>query len=378
MTAESSDGRRPGGVNLIGWPQAGIGIGEDIRAASRAFYAAGIGFTIRDFGQNLPIQQSDLSVRENISFDMHYLTNICFMPPGAHYQLTLETDPDIWRQRYNIGSWPWELPRWPHKLSAVLDVVNEVWAPTNYVMEAFQAAQSKTRLTLVPLVVELPADRPCIRAEMGIDPGQFMFLFVYDALSSHARKNPLAVIGAFKQAFAKRDNAVRLVVKSMNTDRAPTQWSDVVLAAATDSRITLISENYARSRIIALLNSADAFISLHRSEGFGRLIAESMLLGKPVIVSNFSGNLDYTTTENALLTQGRLRPVEAHEYDHTAGQWWFEPDTEDAANNMRRCRDDATLRQRLGEAGRSTIVARYSKEVVGRQFREILASRGLL
>ena len=43
----------------------------------------------------------------------------------------------------------------------------------------------------------------------------------------------------------------------------------------------------------ALTACADIVLSLHRGEGFGLVMAEAMLLGKPVVATGWSGNTDY-------------------------------------------------------------------------------------
>ena len=45
--------------------------------------------------------------------------------------------------------------------------------------------------------------------------------------------------------------------------------------------------------MLSLMASVDCFVSLHRSEGFGLGMAQSMYLGKPVIATGYSGNMDF-------------------------------------------------------------------------------------
>ncbi len=50
--------------------------------------------------------------------------------------------------------------------------------------------------------------------------------------------------------------------------------------------------------LIRLVNSIDCFVSLHKAEGWGLGIAEALSLGKKVIVTSYSGNLDFCTGLN--------------------------------------------------------------------------------
>jgi glycosyltransferase involved in cell wall biosynthesis len=128
----------------------------------------------------------------------------------------------------------------------------------------------------------------------------------------------------------------------------------------------------ARPRAIALLALSDCFLSLHRSEGFGRGPAEAMLLGKPVIATDYSGTRDFATPETALLVDYRLVPVGAEEYPGAEGQVWAEVDLDHAASAMRRLVADPSLARRLGQAGRERIGRSYDPPAVGARYVERL------
>ena len=90
-----------------------------------------------------------------------------------------------------------------------------------------------------------------------------------------------------------------------------------------------------RPELLALMNKADCYISLHRSEGFGLTIAEAMALGKPVITTAYSGNLDFTHVNNSFLVKYKMLK---HEVDLSVlpkNNYWSEPDTDHAAELMK-------------------------------------------
>ena len=45
--------------------------------------------------------------------------------------------------------------------------------------------------------------------------------------------------------------------------------------------------------------ACDAYVSLHRSEGTGLTITDAMALGKPVIATSWSGNMDFMDVSNS-------------------------------------------------------------------------------
>jgi hypothetical protein len=90
-----------------------------------------------------------------------------------------------------------------------------------------------------------------------------------------------------------------------------------------------------RPEILALFNACDCFVSLHRAEGFGRCLAEALLLGKQVVATGFSGNLDYCQEPRVAIVRHKLVPLREGDYMWGNGQSWAEPDIDHAAEQMR-------------------------------------------
>ena len=82
----------------------------------------------------------------------------------------------------------------------------------------------------------------------------------------------------------------------------------------------LVEDDLKAEELVDLFMCADAYVSLHRSEGFGFGIAESMALGKPVIATAYSGNTDFATAANSFQVGYRLREIttEDHFFDEGA------------------------------------------------------------
>ena len=99
--------------------------------------------------------------------------------------------------------------------------------------------------------------------------------------------------------------------------------------------MTIIEELVSRSEALGYIDMCDCFISLHRSEGFGLPLAEAMLLGKPVIATNYSGNLSFMTPENSWLVDYELKEITGSGPIYTEGNRWADPSEEHAAKLMR-------------------------------------------
>jgi glycosyltransferase involved in cell wall biosynthesis len=110
-----------------------------------------------------------------------------------------------------------------------------------------------------------------------------------------------------------------------------------------------------------LMADADIVISLHRSEGFGLVPAQAMALGKPVIATAWSGNVDFMNERNSALVSYSLVPVHDPEGAfQTDNQKWAEANVEEAAQWLRRLAGDADLRARMGAAAAKDVAAQLS------------------
>ncbi len=237
------------------------------------------------------------------------------------------------------------------------DLLDEVWVPSVFCQQAI-AVKSPVPVLRVPYSVEAPPQEPD-RARFGIAPDEIAFFAMCDVFSVPERKNPLGVAEAFRTAFPARERA-RLFLKIGNLEFQPDLKARLAKLAQADARITLVEGYLARSDLWALMASIDCFVSLHRAEGFGLGMAEAMACGKAVIATAWSGNVDFTRAENALLVDYRLVELPRDLGPYRRGQVWADPDAASAARAMRQIVDSRELRERLGARGRQTVARELS------------------
>ena len=249
------------------------------------------------------------------------------------------------------GHWLWELERLPARWTYAYSFVDEIWASSQFVREIFdQDGRRPVKMLHHAVVAPRPENRVS-RRELGVNDADTLFLFMFDFASYAARKNPAAVIRAFCEAFPAGDEQACLVIKTQNAELRPELW--VELASLTDDpRVILKDARLSRDELISLIASANAFVSLHRSEGFGRGPAEAMLLGVPVILTGYSGTADFTDESCACIVGYTLVPVRPGEYPGVEGQRWAEADAGQAAAFMRWVHDQPEAARQLGERGR--------------------------
>ena len=153
----------------------------------------------------------------------------------------------------------------------------------------------------------------------------------------------------------------------------PAVKKEIMEAAEADGRITIVDRSLSRADMLSLMAGIDCYVSMHRSEGFGLGMAEAMAMAKPVIATAYSGNSEFVTERTGYPIPFTLKPVRRHEYVHTEGQVWADPDEDACAAAMRAVMDRPEEAAARAEAGRAFVEARYGKANVGRIAAERLA-----
>jgi glycosyltransferase involved in cell wall biosynthesis len=256
------------------------------------------------------------------------------------------------RQRSIIGYWAWETPTVPADWDPALHCVTEAWVPSRFTATAFEPLMpGRIRTVPPPLGLLPPVPSPLGRAAFGLPEKAVVVLLSFNLASSFARKNPLAAIAAFRAAFGDRTDRI-LVLKVTHSDHAPADFAELVRHADAPN-IRLETRVLPPEDCHALTACADIVLSLHRGEGFGLVMAEAMLLGKPVVATGWSGNLDYMDQSNACLVPFQL--VQAEDPRSIYSGLWAEPDVNEAARWLRTLADDHLLRRLIGDRARAAL-----------------------
>lgn len=351
----------PFGVNLFGYARGELGIGEDIRQVAKALEANDVPVCIVNFEPGKNISQADRTADHWICEEPKYAFNLFCMTGIETSRYVCERGARALENRYNIGLWPWELPDWPESCRHAYAWVDEVWGISEYAARAHRHAAPRPFLPM-SLPVALGEVGGQTRADFGLPENVYLYCFAFDINSSAARKNPEGLIEAFQRAFppgGKED--VGLVLKISHPETGCKLWRTIRKAAARDPRIHIIEETMRRPELLALFNVCNCFVSLHRAEGFGRCMAEALLLGKQVVATGFSGNLDFCEPSRVALVRYRMRPLAKGDYMWGEGQEWADPDLEHAAELMQSVRvDPRDTRHRDFDFHPSLVGARYA------------------
>ena len=170
----------------------------------------------------------------------------------------------------------------------------------------------------------------------------FCYLFVGHWMQGnygHDRKNVGVLIKSFLEAFKNKKKRPALILKAskgsasyISRDQILKQINQIkdTVSGKDLPNIYLMTGEFSDKEMNELYNhpKVKAMVSLTRGEGFGRPLLEFSLTNKPVIASNWSGQIDFLHPEFTYLLPGRLEEVDAS----SANNWikkeakWFQVD----------------------------------------------------
>lgn len=357
------------GVLFIGYAEGALGLGQSFRAKLMAAETANLAFAVYPFRVNIETRLIEPYMQHRYDKTHPYSINVIEVAADQVPEVFRALAPELLANSYNILCTYWELPAAPEQWREYLAGIHEIWAPNRFVATAF-AKIFNGPIIVMPPAVDTGGNHPG-RAHFGLEEQRFYFMFSFDYSSSPFRKNPLGVLKAFECAFPRGDENVGLVIKSTGA-HYPDFKIAIDEAMARDRRILMIDWNMSREEILGLIQAADAYVSLHRAEGFGLGMAEAMTFGRIVIGTDYSGCTDFLTDKTGFLVPYQLRPLESYEYPWSAGQLWAEPDHNAAVEAMRRAVANPAEGKKRGEAARDYVLQNYSTTAVGKAMRDRL------
>jgi len=361
---------------LIGHPYAPIGMGEHVRCTFRAMRSVGVNPALVDiYGMNIP--EADLLAEFSVQQAQKTREINIYHINGDEVDQALATlaDRSGAQQSYDIVYPAWELARYPLEWAQHLNRFDEVWAPSRFIEKSLAAAVDSP-VYHMPLACEVILSGFRGRRWFGIPESSYAFLFFFDVRSYATRKNPEGVVSAFRRMLELRPLAETVLVLKVNgAELAPDALTCLRRSLADIAeRVVLIDATLTDNETKNLVRCCDCFVSLHRSEGFGRGLIEAMYLGKPVIGTAYSGNMDFMDSDNSLPVSYRMQPLVAGDYPHWEGQAWADPDLEQAATWMAALIDDPRQGYAIGRRAADSVRRNFSYRASGRRYLERLCS----
>jgi Glycosyl transferases group 1 len=369
-------------VRVTGYLGHSLGLGAAARGYAKALRAAGVPVST----VSVPLHHLAVPVELDSDYGRHGFEDA--VHEGGHgFELVAVNADELpgfverlgedYFEGPRIGIWGWETNSIPPRWQRAFELIDEIWVYSTFMAENIGAV-APVPVTVLPPPVEAPVE-PLEPTRLGVPDG-FLFLFVFDYLSTIQRKNPVGLIEAFKRAFAPGAGP-QLLIKTINAPLRPLADEQVLWAAHGRPDVHVLDRSLPSGELAALMAACDCYVSLHRSEGFGLTMAEAMAMGKPVIATGYSGNVDFMNEHNSYLvdyTLGRVGPdVEIYPPD---GEW-AEPSVAQAAELMRCVVEAPEEASVVGARAREDITATLSPRVTGaamrRRLEQLLSSEGV-
>lgn len=360
------------GVNVVGYHHVTSGLGEAARQIAGSLNAVGVRTRTVDVASTQSPRLRDPAPVPDLLFRHTLAVVTAAELPGVWQSLqSVRTATDVL-----VGYWFWELSETPPSHRPAIDLVDEIWAPTRFVHDAYAGTGRPVRLAPLHLAEPTVTDAGVRRWRDRLGADRFHFVSSFDLFSIIHRKNPLGTIDAFVRAFAgEPERPVQLTLKVLNGDRRPDDLASITTAARVDARISVLDEHLDDVDHAHLLAAADCFVSLHRSEGLGLQLADSMWLGTPVLATRYGGNLDFMDDSCAALVDAELVRVSDGRGAYPNDALWADPDLETAADWMRRLVDDEAGRAARATQARERIAQQPSQRELGTTYAQAFADR---
>jgi glycosyltransferase involved in cell wall biosynthesis len=362
---EPAPARRPFGVNLFGYFDTESGVGEVARCVARTLRDARVPHALINIEQTW-LRRRDSTLR-GFSMTNPYSVNLLMVNADQAPSVITQFGPAAFTGRTNIGYWFWELSRFPEAFAAAFPHFDQIWVASSFCLEAI-AARSPIPVVKVPPGFDFHVPGLRDRRSFEIGGNDFVFLYAFDGASSVHRKNPAGAISAFRRAFPTPGRE-RLILKTTGIARSKL---DALARLAGNASVAILNEYLNRDELLDLLAAADCYVSLHRSEGFGLTILESIAMGKPVIATGYSGCTDFLDSRTGFPVGYRLVPIRRNLGPYPKGELWADPDLEEAARLMRWVRENPAEAARIADEGRRQILTSWSLSAAGSRMVERL------
>ena len=366
ITPLQAKGQAEFGANLAGFFTGQFGIAASSRAFADALKLAEVPHVVNNVvaevhGERRKI--SSIPTRTN-----PYAINLVHVNADLAEHFFDSNGPVYSEGKYNIGIWYWELSRFRSRWLSAFRFYDEIWVTSSFTRDCLSKISPVPVLKIrYPLFLDtsIVESKPRRRFDLGED--MYVFLFMFDFAGVFERKNPLALLKAFRLAF-ERDERALLVINPINSWLNPTAAKSL-RKASSGLNVRMIDKHLSERDYLSLLAASDCYVSLHRSEGLGLTLAQAMFLGKPVIATAYSGNMDFMSTDNSLLVGYKLVELDTDYGPYEKGNEWAEPDVDHAAQFMRWAYESQDAAATIGKRGSSDIKQYMSPTIASHEIR---------
>lgn len=347
------------GVNVFGFIGGEFGLGEAVRLIIKALNKAEIPVSLINYDVETNHNHND-NTFNNLCNKAIYPINLVLMGPSEAKRVLIHYPEDFFKNKYNIFYLNWESEYIPQEYIDNFSFYDEIWVPAQYCKDILTKFCNIT-VKVIPYPIEIEVDnKPDEEAETFYNKNTFNFFFMFDYNSSMERKNTLNLINAFEKAFGKDDISVSLTIKTSKSIKFVKERELLESHIGGFKNIKIVEKIYDKQTLYKIIKGCDAYISLHRSEGFGLTMAEAMFFGKPVIATNYSGNLEFMNQTNSFLVDSKKAKIDSSVINYDSNTIWSEPSVDHASELMRLVKDNSPVVRDVALKGQESIYTDFS------------------
>ena len=365
-------------IGVIGYLKTETGVGQAGRLVAQSLERSELSVQGLDISVNVHSRQDDNRIEHLLTPKIDSSIHIYKVNADQLSIVKNHIASQINHADYQISMPAWELSIFPSDWIGNFSGINEIWVESEFVRASLQA---KLNIPIYCMPPAITIDNFIVqdRQYFNLPEKTFLFHFNFDFASYSSRKNPEAVISAYRKAFRKKCLSIptALVIKVRGYDPENKQLQRLMDATDNEPDIIIINKQLNHSDSLALMNCCDCYVSLHRSEGFGYTLAESMLLGKPVIATNFSGSKDFVKKSTGFPISHQLIPLNKGDYPFYENQLWADPDIDHAAWTMRKIVLDDQNTKNIAYNGQQYIKTFHSLDAAGKRYLKRLNELGI-
>jgi glycosyltransferase involved in cell wall biosynthesis len=343
---------RIGGVNVLGFANYFLGLGHNMRVIVEALNKAKIPHNINEL--RCDSTKSDFFKVDDFNY---FNTNLILCNPD--YEFLSIVGKNYINGKKNIALWAWELEALPKKWIQFSENFDEIWSQSEFCKDCFQKSLPSKKIELINIKGDfrIPNTKEESKKRLGLD-NKFIVSFIFDGNSDRIRKNPEGVIYAFDKYLSKFDDCV-LFLKCHNLKEVDIE---ILSQLCKEKNKIFINDGWSNEQMTDLISSTDIYVSLHRSEGSGLTIMESIYLGIPTVTTNWSGNLDFCKPEFCELVDYEMISIspDSNYYSENKTAEWVEPDFLQASQKMLNIYNNYNYYKERALRGRKFIEEKYN------------------
>jgi glycosyltransferase involved in cell wall biosynthesis len=230
----------------------------------------------------------------------------------------------------------WETPRVPVIWREDVGLFSSIFAATKFIKDSFESLELDLPVSIIPHEVHVQEDQRFTMKQLGLPDDRRVHLYSFSYASHISRKNPNAFLVLKKYFLTEQDYKSDLfVLAASDLPRTNCEMNlHKKFLAEVDSNFIYLSGGRTREEHQSLIANSNSFISLHRSEGIGLQLVESIILGTPVVTHTFSGPSDFIRANENGVYPHVIRKINEGEYPFSAGQEWADYSTSEVHNSL--------------------------------------------